>query len=315
MKKILATLLAAMIALPMLYAKDEKAQPQEWNEPGVGSWAIGITFNPVSLASRLTVQPKAGTAVNGTISGSMAIEKQLYALSQDPVLAIRAKYRVAENWNMRMALGFSGSHIHYSEYVQDDAAVLLNPASENKVTDAVKSDLTSGNLVLGAEFVKGKKVKFTMGFSLLYAIGGGKLNFAYGNAMTYSNPIPSSMPYSGWINGASAALNPDHGAAAAQGIGWARPLKTNNSGVHHGIGVAMDMGIEWFFQDRISLGAAVTFSPVMFTFRPQTYTVMEGLSTYTGKVEQYNLLVSPGSWSCLYGTENIGFQLSLNYYL
>ena len=243
MKKILSTLLAALIAFPMLYAKDEKAQPQEWNEPGVGSWAIGITFNPVSLASRLTVQPKAGSAVNGTISGSMAIEKQLYALSQDPVLAIRAKYRIQQNWNLRMALGFSGSHIHYSEYVQDDAAVLLNPASENKVTDAVKSDLTSGNLVLGAEFVKGKKVKFTMGFSLLYAIGGGKLNFAYGNAMTYSNPIPSSMPYSGWINGASAALNPDHGAAAAQGIGWARPLKTNNSGVHHGIGVAMDMGI------------------------------------------------------------------------
>ena len=112
MKKIFATILAVLTALPMLYAEDKK--PQEWNEPGVGSWAIGITFNPVSLASRLTVQPKAGSAVNGTISGSMAIEKQLYALSQDPVLAIRAKYRAAENWNLRMALGFSGSHIHYS---------------------------------------------------------------------------------------------------------------------------------------------------------------------------------------------------------
>lgn len=94
MKKIFATILAVLTALPMLYAEDKK--PQEWNEPGVGSWAIGITFNPVSLASRLTVQPKAGSAVNGTISGSMAIEKQLYALSQDPVLAIRAKYRVVE---------------------------------------------------------------------------------------------------------------------------------------------------------------------------------------------------------------------------
>ena len=109
MKKIFATILAVLVAMPLLFAKDEKAQPQEWNEPGVGSWAIGITFNPVSLASRLTVQPKAGSAVNGTISGSMAIEKQLYALSQDPVLAIRAKYRIRQNWNLRMALGFSGS--------------------------------------------------------------------------------------------------------------------------------------------------------------------------------------------------------------
>ena len=312
MKKILATLLAAMIALPMLQAEEKKSQ--EWQEPATGTWSIGFTFNPVSLASRLTVQPKVGSAVNSTIAGSMAIEKQLFALSQDPVLAIRAKYRMLPNWNLRMALGFSGSHIHYAEYVQDDAAVMMNPASENKVSDAVKSDLTSGNLVLGAEFVKGKKVKFAMGFNLLYAIGGGQLNFAYGNAMTYSNPVPSSMPYSGWINGGSAALNPDHGAAAAQGIAWARPLKTNNSGVHHGIGVSMDMGVEWFFQERISLGAAVTFSPFMFTFRPQTYTVMEGLSSFTGKVEQYNLLVSPGSWSCLYGTDNIGFQLSMNYY-
>jgi hypothetical protein len=53
----------------------------------------------------------------------------------------------------------------------------------------------------------------------------------------------------------------------------------------------------------------------MLTFQPQTFTIMEGFSTKTGKVEQYNLLVSPGSWSCLYGTENIGFQISLNYYL
>ena len=313
MKKIFSTFLAVMMVVPMLYAEDKKTQ--EWNEPQVGDWSIGITFNPVSLASQLTVQPKAGTAVNGTISGSMAIQKQLYALSQDPVLAIRAKYRVAPNWNVRMALGFSGSHINYAEYVQDDIAVMENPASGNKVTDLVKSDLTSGNLIVGGEFVKGKKVKFTMGFSFMYAIGGGALNFQYGNRISGLNPVPTSMPYTGWINGASAALNPDHGAAAAQGIAWARPLKANNSGVHHGLGVNMDMGIEWFFQDRISLGAAVTFSPIMLTFQPQTYTIMEGFSSITGKVEQYNLLISPGSWSCLYGTENIGFQLSLNYYL
>ena len=313
MKKIISTLLAVFVAAPLLWSQE--AKQQEWNEPQTGDWAIGITFNPVSLGSRLTVQPQAGTGVNGSISGSMAIEKQLYALSQDPVLAFRIKYRYAENWNMRIALGFSGSHINYTEYVQDDYSVLQNPSSENKVSDIVRSDLNSGNLVLGTEFVKGKKLKFTMGFSLMYAIGGGKLSFDYGNKISALNPIPTSMPYSGWINGKTAALNPDNAAGAAQGIAWARPLKTNNSGIHHGIGVAMDMGLEWFFQERISLGAAVTFSPVMLTFQPQTFTIMEGFSTKTGKVEQYNLLVSPGSWSCLYGTENIGFQISLNYYL
>lgn len=33
-----------------------------------------------------------------------------------------------------------------------------------------------------------------------------------------------------------------------------------------------------------------------------------------GKVEKYNGLVSPGSDAFLYGTENIGLRLSVNYY-
>ncbi|MBR1564878.1 MAG: hypothetical protein IJ650_05975 [Paludibacteraceae bacterium] len=311
MKKIIAIVLAAVMAAPAVFAQEKN---KEWNEPKVGDIAIGFTFNPVSLASRLAVQPRLGTAVNGTVAGNMAIEKQMYALSQDPVAAFRIKYRFAENWNLRASLGLSGSHINYTEYVQDDLAKTLDPLSENKVADVVKSDLNSGNLAIGAEFVKGKKLKFVMGFSVLYAIGGGMLKFDYGNKMTELNKVPSSLPYSGWISGATPALNPDAAAGAAQGIAWARPLKTNNSGIHHGLGVQMDMGIEWFFQDRISLGAAVTFTPIMFTFQPQTYTIMEGFSTTSGQVEQYNMLVSPGGWSCLYGTENLGFQVSLNYY-
>ena len=32
------------------------------------------------------------------------------------------------------------------------------------------------------------------------------------------------------------------------------------------------------------------------------------------KVQQYNDRISPGSFAVLYGTENIGFNVSLNYY-
>ena len=304
-------LLAVTMAAPALVAQEKN---KEWNEPKVGDVAIGFTFNPVSLASRLSVQPNLGKAVNGTVAGNMAIEKQMYALSQDPVAAFRVKYRFQENWNFRASVGLSGSHINYTEYVTDDLAKLLDPQTENKVSDVVKSDLNSASVALGAEFVKGRKIKFVMGFNVLYALGGGILKFDYGNKMTELNKVPSTLPYSGWISGTDPALNPDAAAGAAQGIAWARPLKTNNSGIHHGLGVQVDMGIEWFFQDRISLGAAVTFTPVMFTFQPQTYTIMEGFSTTSGQVEQYNMLVSEGGWSCLYGTENLGFQVSLNYY-
>lgn len=74
------------------------------------------------------------------------------------------------------------------------------------------------------------------------------------------------------------------------------------------------MGVEWFMTGRISLAGAMTFTPVMFIFQPQTWTKFEGFSSKTGGVEQYNDLVSQGSSAVLYGTENIGFNVSLNYY-
>ena len=305
MKKVLMTILAVLTASTVLMAQEKK----EWEGPKVGDVSIGITFNPVSLASTLTIQPKAGSLAGDAAGGSIALQKQMFIMSADPVAAFRLKYRMAEKWNLRAMIGFNGSHINYTEYVRDDAAFALNPATENKVADVVKSDLISGHAAIGAEFVTGKKLKFVMGFNILYALAGGKLSFNYGNVLNADNQVPSTFAYTAWTS-----LNPDDKAGVAQGIAYARPLETYNSGICHGLGFQMDMGIEWFFQDNISLGAAVTFTPVMFTFQPQTYTKMEGYSANTGKVENYNLRVSPGSWACLYGTENLGFQVSLNYY-
>lgn len=308
MKKLMMTILAVLTASTVLMAQEKK----EWEGPKVGDVSLGFTFNPVSLASTLTIQPKAGALAGDAAVDNIVLKKQMFIMSADPVAALRLKYRMTEKWNLRAMVGFNGSHINYTEYVRDDAAFALNPATENKVADVVKSDLVSGHAAIGAEFVTGKRLKFVMGFNILYALAGGKLHFNYGNVLNGENQVPSTMAFTAW--NPSPAGNPDSGVGAAQGIAYARPLETYNSGVCHGLGFQMDMGIEWFFQDRISLGAAVTFTPVMFTFQPQTYTKMEGYSSINGKVENYNYLVSPGSWSCLYGTENLGFQVSLNYY-
>ena len=57
-------------------------------------------------------------------------------------------------------------------------------------------------------------------------------------------------------------------------------------------------------------------------FQPQTYTTYEGYTSLAiaggsdeGSVIEYNKLVSPGSTGLLYGTNNFGLRLSLNYYL
>ena len=150
-------------------------------------------------------------------------------------------------------------------------------------------------------------LKFVAGLNLLYAFAGGKVGFAYGNQLTKENQVPTSM-------GLTATGGAYDDWTAAQGIAWARPVERKNVGFSHGLGIQADMGIEWFFIDHLSLGAAVTFTPVMFVKQCQTYTVYEGYSATLGDVMQYNKLVSPGSWACLYGTDNLGFQLSLNYY-
>ncbi len=59
----------------------------------------------------------------------------------------------------------------------------------------------------------------------------------------------------------------------------------------------------------------MTMTPVMGVFQPQTWSIYEGYSSWTDRVEQYNKLVSPGSNAILYGTETFGLRISLNYYL
>lgn len=131
--------------------------------------------------------------------------------------------------------------------------------------------------------------------------------------MTPENRVPSSMPMT--RPAPAGSKNPTLNDFQSQlGIAYARPTRRYNVGYIHGIGINADMGVEWFMTGRISLAGAMTFTPVMFIFQPQTWTKFEGFSSKTGGVEQYNDLVSPGSSAVLYGTENIGFNVSLNYY-
>ena len=101
---------------------------------------------------------------------------------------------------------------------------------------------------------------------------------------------------------------------ARLGIAYGRPVDRYNSGYISALGISFDMGIEVFLDEKISAGLTMNFTPVAVTFQPETYTVYEGFSTYTGKVESYTGYVSPGSNALLYGIENFGARLSLNYY-
>ena len=304
MKNYILTLLAALFILAnSAYAQEKYSEPQK------GDWAISVTFNPASLGYKMACQPSPGDFVGNYITDLAGNPKQMYILSQDPLAAIRAKYYTNDKTAFRMGFGFNGSVVNYREYVQDDLAVALNPESQNKVVDKVTSRLNSISLSAGMEWKTGsKKIKFIYGFDILYAIAGGRLVFDYGNAMTDLNHIPSTMP----ITAPKGDLDDFQSKV---GIAYARPVESYNTGYIHGLGVQADAGLEFFLTPQIALGLSMTFTPIMATFQPKTYTTYEGFSANSGQVEQFTEMVSPGSWALLYGTENLGCRIALTYYL
>lgn len=282
--------------------------------PKKGDWSVGVSFNPATLSYRLKLQPDNGEFAGAFIADKATAQKQMFILSQDPLAALRIRYFVSDNWAFRTTLGLNGSHIDYKEYVQDDLAKSVNPLSENKVVDGIISGMNSLSLAVGAQYVSGRgPLKFVAGFSAVYAIAGGELDFYYGNAFTDLNRIPSSMPMT--MPAAAGSSDPSlNDFKSVMGITYGRPVKRFCVGYVRGLGMSADMGVEWFMTEKLSLAGAMTFTPLMYVWQPQTYAVYEGFSSYTGKVEQYNDLVSPGSHALLYGTENIGFNISLNYF-
>ena len=284
--------------------------------PKQGDVSFGVSFNPVSMSQKGKFQPATGDFSGNFVQGVGSHPHQMYILSMDPVIAFSLKYRVAPSWSLKGKFGFTGSQVNHKEYVQDDVAVFLNSDSQNKVVDVATGNLNAASFGLSFEYNKQfKDLQFNAGVGLLYAIAGGSMDFAYGNKFRKENGwAPSTMPMTAKPTDPKAKSLNEFGDPVL-GIDWARPVRRYNTGYTNGIGFTLDMGVEWFFLGRMSIGASLTFTPIMMLFQPQTYTIYEGYSKFADKVMQYNSLVSPGSNGFLYGTDNFGLSLSFNYYL
>ncbi len=320
MKKIIAIALGLSLAFGA-FAQEKKTTIK------AGDLSIGVNINPMTAFAAKKFQPEDGAFSGAFVDGVGKHPGQMYILSKDPVASFKLRYHMSESMAIRAQLGISGSIINHRDYVQDDQAVFLNPDSQNKVFDEVSSKLNAGSFSLALEMIKGSgPLKFNASLGLLYAIAGGSMDFTYGNPFntSWNGNVPTSSPYTQKLGTSGyEADDLNDGAPVGQiGISYARPVKRFNVGYTNALGLVIDMGIEWFFSGSMSLGAAVTFTPVMVMFQPQTYTTYEAYTTLAiqgkpddGSVIEYNKLVSPGSTGLLYGTDNFGLRLSLNYYL
>lgn len=322
MKKIFAILLALSVALGA-FAQEKKTTIK------AGDISFGVNINPMTAFSEKNWQPEDGAFSGEFVDGVGKTPAQMYILSKDPVASFKLRFHMSESVAVRAQLGITGSVINHRDYVQDDQAVYLNPESQNQVFDEVSSKLNAGSFTLALEMTEGKgSLKFNGAIGVMYAIAGGSMDFAYGNPFNkdWNNNVPTSSPFTQKYNAEqsknmAADLN-DGYPVGRLGVSYARPIKRFNAGYTNAVGLVVDMGVEWFFTGKMSLGAALTFTPIMVMFQPQTYTTYEAFTSYavqggsnTGSVIEFNKLVSPGSTGLLYGTDNFGLRLSLNYYL
>ena len=287
-----------------------------------GKFSFGVNINPLATSSNW--QPEDGAFSGDFLNDNVGkVPAQMYILAKDPVASFKIRYHMSEHSAIRFQLGTTGSIINHKEYVRDDHAVYINPDSQAQVVDVITSKLNATSLGLALEWLKGEgPLKFNASLGVIYAIAGGSMDFTYGNPFNkdWNGNVPTSNAFTQKA-GVAAELN-DGYPAGKLGITYARPLTRFNVGYTSAVGVTLDMGVEWFMAEKISLGAAVTFTPVMYMMQPETYTTYEGYTTYPleggndlGGIVQYNKLVSPGSNAILYGTSNFGLRLSLNYYL
>ena len=323
MKKIFALVLGLSLAFGA-FAQEKKTTIK------AGDVSFGVNINPMTAFAEKKWQPKDGAFSGEFVDEVGKTPAQMYILSKDPVASFKLSYHMTESVAVRAQLGITGSVINHRDYVQDDQAVYLNPDSQNQVFDEVSSKLNAGSLSLALEMTKGKgSLKFNGAIGLLYAIAGGSMDFTYGNPFNkdWNGNVPTSSAYTQKYDsvnkkGVADDLNDGYPMGKLGINDYARPIKRFNVGYTNALGLVVDMGIEWFFAGQMSLGAAVTFTPIMVMFQPQTYTTYEAYTSYavqggsnTGSVIEFNKLVSPGSTGLLYGTDNFGLRLSLNYYL
>ena len=306
MKKTAILLCSLLSAVSVLAEKDES----RWENglPQAGDIAIGVNFNPVATGKSARDITSAGNFVGSEIvelNNKDNYPNQMFFLAQDPMISIQLKYMLSDHSAFKARIGFSGASLKYRENVRDDAAYALDELSQAVVSDMVQCRYTNGGVTVGMEFSKGKRLRFVGGFGLVYAFGGGKMNYAYGNAMNAFNPHPSTM---GKIDAQLSEFQ------ANEIMDYARPVEQYTSGICHAVGFNGSMGVEWFFIPKASLGAEVSIVPIMVAFQPKTYVTYEGVNRFTGEVDHYTTSISKGSTYLLYGTDNISVNLSLHYY-
>lgn len=299
MKKIVSCLLMAALALPM-FAQEESAAKNEYL-PAAGDFAIGFNLNPFATFVGNMFNGTVGNAIDNGKIGGEALLSNMTMPNAYPVVSLQGKYMFTDNLGLRANIGLLLTRKNNREYVLDDEAVALDPLSRQKVVDAEYLSSHGGSLSVGVEYRIGKgRVQGVFSGSALYAFSVAHANYEFGNAITEANQRPTSGSFVTY-------------AAMSSQMPNARLLHSYTDDGVHTIGLVGSVGIEGFVAPKISIGAEVNLA-LLYAWTPQQYGEYEGFNLLTKEVEHFTELVAPKSSQFVFGTQNIGANLFMNFY-
>ena len=286
--KILTIALLCVFAMGVFAQQTQTVtQQKDYSEylPEAGDVAISLNLAPF-------LNVFADNVIDGRIGGD--------SYNSD-LISIAGKYMVTDNFALRLNVGWSYLYNRDNYFVQDDAAVFVNPLSQTKVTDSYITQNSGASVTFAAEYRFGsRRIQGYVGGGLIYALSSYSMDLYYGNAMTTVNQNPTTYEdYSAYIPGFSSA----------------RYTKVSNAGLdfNHHTGVVAFVGFEWFVAKKVSIGAEVNVSAIASWGNLQ-YATLEGYNTLSEKVETWTELYKPSSFAIDFGTQNVGANLSFNFY-
>lgn len=276
MKHILTILTAiALCSLPFT----AQAQSEEDYLPKAGDLGLSVSANPLSQIA---------TGVSYT----------------QPLVSIAGKYMVSDKSALFLNVGWIYNYNHNNYYANDDAALYLDPFSRAKVIDTREDQITGLNVSFGGERRIGKgKVQGVFGGGIMYAFSYYDIRYSYGNAITSINQQPSI----------SDDLHTDIDYPDVPGVSYQRYLSEFNITPTHYIGLTGYAGVEWFVAPKVSVGAKL-YLTAAYRFLSGDYYTAEGYNYLTGQVEEWTELLRPSSHGFSFNRDNVGMDISFNFY-
>lgn len=300
---VIALLLSLFIPVAAAAQEENKYLPQE------GEWAISVSAIPM-----LTY---VGQFFNGALANPLdEFSGQAY-LNNDvstaafgkinPIASISVKKMISDKSALRVNAGWLFTDKVNTYNVQDDAARVENPLSQQDVVDT-RRDRTSGlSVMAGIEKRHGDgRIQGVYGAGVIGAFSTESRVFTYGNAITDINQSPSCAN-GGTVNIATTV------PAAAGAYSYLRYTDMHTFTRNYYFGAVAYVGMEWFFAPKMSLGGEVNIAAV-FSASGRKHFTAEGYNKLSQQVDTWTEVTGPSSLQFDFGTGNIGANLTLNLY-